>query len=255
MVLIVLTAFSAGTSRADESDNLLQRGVELRRQGKDPEALEVFQRAYAIHQTGHSAAQLGLAEQALGMWTHAEGHISAALDHAEEPWIKKNRAALTKALSVVESHLGSLEVWGSPKGAEIVINGQAVGVLPLTTPLRVTAGTVPVTVRSKGYVEVTRVLDVPSGGRARERFDLTRVAVPAPPEISTPLREPRAAPPLVALREAPKPADDETAGSVWSRWWFWTALGVVVIAGGATAYVLTRNTCGAGRMCTPIDGP
>jgi hypothetical protein len=255
--LIVVTAFSAGTSRADESDDLIQRGVELRRKGNDAEALDVFKRAYAIRQTGRSSAQLGLAEQALGMWTDAEGHITAALEHTDEPWIKKNRAALAKALSVVASHLGSLDVLGSPAGAEIVINGQAVAVLPLKTPLRVTAGTVPVTVRSKGYVEVTRVLDVPAGGRARERFDLTRVPVPAAPVVATPLREPRVATPLVAIHEEPK-QQDETPNPVWTRWWFWTAVGAVVIAGGATAYVLTRSQsdCGVGRMCTQIaNGP
>jgi len=253
--LLVFTAAPFATSWAGDADDLIQRGVELRRKARDAEAFELFKRAHAIDPTPRSSAQMGLAEQALGIWTDAEVHITAALERADDPWIKKNHVVLSKSLDVVASHLGTLEIWGSPKGAEIAIDGKTVAVLPLTTPLRVTAGTVPVTVRAKDFLAVTRVLDVPARGTARERFDLTRASIPVVPVTSSQPGEGEHGRPLLSLRSDPVPAE-ESSHPVWKRWWFWSAVGVAVMAGGATAYLLTRSRsdCGAGQMCSTI-GP
>src|SRR5689334_14201627 len=64
----------------DESaDRLLKRGVELRKAGKDDEALEAFRAAYTSRPSPRAQAQIGLAEQALGRWGDAERDLSEAL--------------------------------------------------------------------------------------------------------------------------------------------------------------------------------
>ena len=265
--LLACLAATVGSARAGEADDLVKQGLELRRKGRDAQALELFKRAHELSPGARTAAQLGFAEQALGMWTDAEAHLAAALKHDEDPWIKKNRAVIRKAADFVVSHLGTLEVWGKPDGAEVLIGGTVAGVLPLAAPLRVSAGTVSITVRAAGHVELARVIEVAGGAIVRERFELprtkTQTQTPAPRPVLSPTStsgnvasaQGSDQRPLVQLRAQPttEPAPAESR-SIFSRWWFWTIVGGVAIAGGATAYLLThpRSTC-PGGTCSGVS--
>src|SRR5260370_22221284 len=103
-----------GTSpaHADDADDLIHKGIELRKQGKDQDALEAFRRANALSPTLRAQAQLGFAEQALGRWVDAYEHIEAALRGAGDPWIAKNRPVLEASLLTIRKHVGELEILG-----------------------------------------------------------------------------------------------------------------------------------------------
>ena len=192
-------------ARAEESvDAIVTRGLEYRRAGRDSESLAEFQRALRMEKTARIQAQVALAEQALGLWVPAESHLIEALSSGNDPWIKKNLAALTKALGVIQEHLGSLEVWGTPKGAEILVDGKPVGRLPLTSPVRVLSGdTVILGARANGYSEANRNVRVPVGGTVREHVELV------------PLTPPRVA--LAVESEAPKAPAADGASSANAR--------------------------------------
>jgi Flp pilus assembly protein TadD len=108
---------------AEDSDAIVSHGVELRREGRDREALEEFERAAKISRTPRVVAQIGTAEVAMGMWPGAEDHLREALGQGGDPWIRKNRVLLERTLATVGTHLGSIEIWGTPSGAEVVVNG------------------------------------------------------------------------------------------------------------------------------------
>jgi hypothetical protein len=259
VVVWVSNVFVAGPiARADEPDDLIKQGIELRRKGRDGQALDLFKRANDLAPSARALAQMGTAEQALGMWSDAEIHLAAALAENRDPWIKKNRAILSKAVDFVRSHLGTLEVWGSPKGAEVLLGVTVVGALPLAAPLRVTAGTASVTVRAAGFMEVARVVEVPSGGVVRERFELAKNVVRAVTLAPTADVGGQSThkPPAITLKSDPATAVDAPPASVWTRWWFWTLLGSLAAAGAVTAYVLTRpHDCPAGQVCDAISPP
>src|SRR6185295_4814823 len=84
-----------GGSADDEV--MLRRGVDLRRQGRDEEALEMFRAAFRLRATPRARAQMGLAGQALGHWVEAEADISAAIGAHDDPWIARNMATLLAA--------------------------------------------------------------------------------------------------------------------------------------------------------------
>jgi hypothetical protein len=165
-----------------EADAAISKGVELRRQGKDEEALEFFQRANKLAPSPRAKAQIGLAEQAIGRWADAERDLGEAMAVGSDPWIAKQHSVLGEALNVIRRHVGSLTVKGEPAGAVVEMDGEAVGVLPLPDR-HVTAGEVVVTVRASGYVSVTRKVSVTPGELAAEVFHLKRldseVAAPA----------------------------------------------------------------------------
>ena len=183
--LAALLVFAAVTTSArpvfaapDDADAeaLIARGIELREHGKDDEALAVFKKALAKSPSPRARAQVALAEQAMGLWVAAENDLVLALAADSEAWIVKNRSALEGALAVVRRHIGSLEVRGTD-GAEIMLDGVRLGVLPGSNAFRVEAGRRTLELRAKGFYPSARTIEVPAGGVARET--VTLVALPA----------------------------------------------------------------------------
>jgi hypothetical protein len=173
-VLVVASAVLCAGSRAHSADgeDLIRQGVELRRSGDDASALKLFQQAYAVGNTPKAMAQIGLAEQALGHWVAADNHLRQALQSTEDPWIHKHLGAMNQALKAVAHHVGLLEVSGSPPGAEIRVDGELVGRLPLPNPVAVTVGEVAIDVRAPGYLPITRVATTAARVLTRETFNL-----------------------------------------------------------------------------------
>jgi hypothetical protein len=192
----------------DESEALIQRGIELRRNDQDAEALAQFQRAYTIRKTPRALAQIGLAEQALGKWGAADRHIRQAMEAGDDSWIRKNRAVLDQSLKAIARHVGHLDIRGTPAGAEVRIDGELVGTLPLAKPVAVAGGGVAIEVRAPGYLPIVRGTEILAGGFVRESFDLQ-------PSSSEPARD-HAAPaaePAAAAQTIARPSVSSTEGA------------------------------------------
>jgi hypothetical protein len=229
----------------DDVDAIVKKGAELRRQGRDREALTEFKRAAAIRETPRVTAQIALAEQALGLWVDAETHLKKALEQSGDPWIRKNRTVLESALAVIAGHVGTIEVWGTPDGAEVLVDGKVAGVLPLVAPIRVAREDVPLQIRSPGYEDLVETLHVKSGSLIREHVELrlapTAIATqgPLPPRGTTQGT-------LVSSRDTSEAGVDQRP--VYSRWWFWTAIAAVAVGAGATFLLINRGG-GSGDSC------
>src|SRR4051812_29479648 len=167
-----------------EDEVHVRRGVELRTAGMNREALAEFEEAYALHATPRTAAQIALAQQALGAWLEAERGLLEALRSPEDPWIQRFRSALDAALVTVQTHLGWLLVESNVDGAELRVDGALVATLPLREPVRALAGSATIEVSAPGYVTARRTIDVGSNGRSRESVRLE--AEPRPSALLTP---------------------------------------------------------------------
>jgi tetratricopeptide (TPR) repeat protein len=268
VLALALCGAVASVAAADDVDTIVKKGTELRRQGRDRDALAELQRAARIDETPRVTAQIALAEQALGIWEDAWSHLKKALDHTGDPWIQKNRAVLETALGVIEEHVGTIEIWGTPDGAEVLLDDKPIGKLPTANPAASIRDQVSLLVRSPGYVDFTRTVKVKMGGLVRERVELRRLpaalaAAPAaaatlsPAAVRGPASAPAAAespPPAASLVTQSAPADSASAPEThespfYKRWWFWTLVGAVAIGAGTGAYLLTRPA--ATPACTP----
>jgi hypothetical protein len=188
--MVVATAVAPQAARAaggDDAEKLIRHGVELRKQHDDEGAARAFQQAYDQVHSPKAAAQLGLAEQALGRWEDAERHVSESLRATSDPWIIKNHETLDDALGTIEAHLGRVEVLGDPEGAEVAVNGRTIGKLPLPDAVRVSAGQVDVELRAPGYVAAQRTLTIVGGQYQRLVFHLNKEA---PPQTAAPVVKP-----------------------------------------------------------------
>lgn len=235
--LMVLAALSwPDTARAvspgAEAENLIRRGVEMRRQGRDERALPLFQQAYELARNPRTAGQLGLCELSIGYWLDAEQHLAEALASADHPWVAKNRAQLAASLERARVNIGELTVSGTPEGAVVSINGNAAGKLPLAKPLRLGHGPVDVEVSAPGYVAVRRSLVI---GEKSQTLEVTLnrererpVAQATNPSQAAPSRT--SPPPSAASRDESSP--DQNRG----RALRWTAIGVGALGVAALGF-------------------
>jgi hypothetical protein len=239
----------------EDVEALLKKGIELRRHGRDREALAEFQRAAKISRTPRVTAQIALAEQALGLWVDAESDMREALANAQDPWIAKNRPVLEGALGTVRGHVGTVEIWGAPDGAEVLLDDKLLGHLPSAGPTSFATEDLELVVRAPGYLQIKRILHIQLGAANREHVDLRRSP---PPETRTdvavvpvPVSKP---PPSVDLASRPlaaPPGEDEHA-PIYRKWWFWGGVGAVVI--GAGAFLVLSRAGGTAHSC-PSDIP
>ncbi len=187
VVVFFILASSVGSRRAlaanAKAEVLVNQAVELRRNGDDEGALGLLLQAYALGHTPRATGQLGLCEQALGRWADAEIYLTESLKAEADPWVKKSRRALEDALAIVKAHIARIEIQGEPEGAEIWVNGALAGKVPLSAPVRVSAGEIEVELRAPGFVRETKTMRLEAGQYQRVilRASKQPVAAPAPP--------------------------------------------------------------------------
>lgn len=245
-LLLFLIAAPAVASPQDDADAAISRGIQLRRQGDDAAALEEFQRAKKLAPSPRATAQVGLALQALGRWAEAEGELEDAMGNTQDSWISSHRTTLGSALGTVKDHVGSVEVLGSPPGAEVVVEQRRAGVLPLSKPVRATAGTVSLEVHAVGYLPVTRNVSVTPGTLSRETVRLTPDPAASHPASVHPASVNSvsvSAEPAADSAEVADAAPDNNPGLGWHGPAAWaTGIGsAVLLAGGITALVIRSD--------------
>lgn len=247
VMCVVGSAFVPGVGSA--ADDLITQGIKLRRANRDQEALKLFQEAVKEQPSPRASAQLGLCEHAMGLWVEAEAHLQDALKAGSDPWIAKNAPTLRADLDRVQEKLGSVEIWGTPAGADVSMDGHLVGKLPLEGPLRALGGRRLVLVEAAGYLSDTRTIEVTAGSVTREHFALGALAPPVAVAALGPAggaSVDATAEPMVAksaLNREAQPAPDAGAQQTafYQHWWFWAALGTVAIVAGGSAFLLTRH--------------
>lgn len=181
-MLSLLSQGGAAAAQSSCDEEAVRIGNALRRAGRDEEALEHFRQAWEACHTLRARAQMALAEAALGRWLDADAHFGETLASGGDPWIERNRVQLERVRAQVLEHIGYLELRGGVAGAEVLLDGRLVGTLPLAEPLRLVAGTVALTVRSPGYLPVTRAALITGGQLRQESIELVaEPAAPTPP--------------------------------------------------------------------------
>jgi hypothetical protein len=175
------TVAARAEPRGNDGEELVQHGIELRKAGKNGDALAEFEKAYALSPTPRTRAQIALALHALGDWIGAERGLLDALSATDDPWVAQYRDVLEGALATVRAHLASLTVSTNAPTGELVINRVTVHALPLREPVRVVAGTLDIAVRAPGFRSADRVIELAAASERHEVFELEPVAEPAAP--------------------------------------------------------------------------
>jgi hypothetical protein len=206
-----------GVEESSEAGDFIERGIALRRAGDDARALEQFKQAEKL-EPDSTRVQVHLAAtyQALGNWELADRYLTLAIRDPEDPYVQKHQAVLASARRTIEGHIGTLQLSGGPRGAEVKLNGRSIGTLPIEQPMRVEAGIYTLEARLAGHYPVTRSVALAGGTLVRESISLTPVANDVE-QAATPENREQAAP-----------------ASGGANWLTWTFGGLAVGAGVAT---------------------
>ena len=243
-------AHAAGASK-NQAQHLINDGLDLRRAGKDTEALVKFEEAHRLSPTPRSSAQLGLCLQALGRWSEADVHLSDALNAKADAWVLKNRTTLKDSSEQVKQNIGRLEVNGGPDGAVVAINGRNMGTYPLPGALLVNAGNVDIEVTKPGFKRVLRSITIAGGRYERLLIRLEeseKVFAPTPATLPISAAAPQTSEGSIVSTPVP---DAVESRPIYRKPWAWVILGALVV-GGVVAIGLSTSGGGSTNP-TPDD--
>ncbi len=162
----------------ESSESLIQRGIALRREGANREALDAFAQAFAFRPSPRARAQLALAHQALGDWVEAESGLTEAL-RSDDAWIARYHDTLDQALAKVRTHLGWLDLEANVPGAALFVDGAKEEVWRSSEPIPLGVGPHDVTLHAPGYAPVDGRVEIATGAHAHAALTLTPLPVAA----------------------------------------------------------------------------
>jgi tetratricopeptide (TPR) repeat protein len=231
----------ASASTSTDYDNLLDRAVDAFDKADYPRARDLFEQAYALRPNARVLRGLGISAVHLERYTVAKRELTEALRETRQPLTANQREGVTELLSWMEANCGTLRLDLEPADAYVTLDDEPVS----GTELIVKPGSHRVTARLNGFATQSHTVEVGPGQKRTLDIALQPSALKGKPAVSAadaasaaPMARNSAASPSPL---APSEAHESGSSSVLDRWWFWTAVGVVVAGGVATTVALTSN--------------
>lgn len=165
----------------ERAERLNLAGKRAYREGRDEDALRALQQAWALHKAPRFAANLALIELRTGRFLEAVQHFTYAIEHAPPDITPQQRASIVEGLAEAKQHVSTLVLQVEPEGAEVLLDGQVVGVAPISSEVHVQPGSHVIAARL-GAVEETITIQSAANTTVRRTLRLR------PPEETQPTR-------------------------------------------------------------------
>ena len=170
--LLAPPALADDRAVASEASRHFERGYLMAQQGSLEEAIQEFQRAYALRPHASVLYNLGQAYAASGRAAEAVQTLTKYLAQSDPTVDAERRAQATALIDYQKQRVGTLVIEVEPAGAELVLDGVSLGRAPLANWLPVTAGTHGLRVTAAGRVTQYLRLEVRGGATLNERVQL-----------------------------------------------------------------------------------
>jgi hypothetical protein len=154
---------------------LIQRGIQLRRNNSDEEALAVFLEAEKQDPTSvRVLLHVVTAAQAAGKWLLADSYMRKVTALDSDPYYQRHNDAIEVVRRSIAARVGTFQAQGGPDGASVRLDGQLVGTLPMTAPASIEAGAYLMEVHKPGFYRLRRNVTISGGVLTREPVELNR---------------------------------------------------------------------------------
>jgi hypothetical protein len=157
-------ASSAWADPASDARDKFQHGVQLFREHRYTEAREAFEEAYRILPNGRVLANIAASFVGEGRPAEAIATYRRFLSEGNEGQSATAREVARREIARLRASIGDVALAIEPAGAEIIVDGRAVGVAPLAWPLALTPGQSTLEVRAPGFVPFARTIEIEQGG-------------------------------------------------------------------------------------------
>ncbi|APR75131.1 Dihydrolipoamide acetyltransferase [Minicystis rosea] len=168
----------APTKIRDRADELFSEGAKAYVAGRYAEAEQKLEEAWAIKRTHDIAGNLGVVKNKLGKPVDAAQYLAWSLLHFPPTESRRARQGYADELEKTRAEVGALRIRVNVAGAEVTVNGKAMGKAPLETEAFVSPGQASVAAQLEGYVTVQQSVSVVKG----DTRDVTLSLVPLAPE-------------------------------------------------------------------------
>jgi len=202
---------------------LIDEGVLEFGAGNFVEARTLFERAHALAPNARTLRALGLCAFELKHYVQAVAELRASLDDTRNSLTADLVPGVERTLERARGFVGELQLRTDPADSRLLIDGQA----REGRHFSLDVGEHLLSASAPGYH--SRDLRLSIAGLQTQRIEL----------VLTPLQSELPAAPAPQPLAARSSRDAEPALS--ERWWFWTALGVVVVGAAVTVVVVASR--------------
>jgi hypothetical protein len=212
----------------------IQEGIALRRAGNDEAALTLF---LGLERSNPDSIRVLLhitaAAQATGRWMMAYSYLRKASTHKNEPYFVRFRSAIKSIEDATTQHVGQFRALGTPAGAEVRLNGDLIGTLPMTDAKPIEVGQYTLEVSLPGFYPLRRSVSIGPGSALTQEAVELRVGTLGSDSASA------------GGKNARGPSDRQLAErQPWwhARWLTWTLAGATAAtAATSVAALVYRN--------------
>ncbi len=219
----------------DEARQQFEAGVRAMQAHDWPAALQAFEASDRLRRSAAVALNLGVVLRELHRLVEARVRLQQFNELATPAQHEQHDAEVAQMLTDIARRLARVRVVElSPPAAVVTIDGRRAQLNEANETV-VDPGTHAVRAEAPGFVAHEESVEVAESATRELRFTLA--PQPAAP-VATP--HPAVAQP-VDPRVAQTPTRPPESHPIYTRWWFWTAVGVVAAAGVTTAVVVARS--------------
>lgn len=234
---------SGDSEQSPDYDDVLDRAMDAFDARDYARARGLFEQAWALRPNARVLRGLGISALYLERFTQSKRELTQALEATAQPLTATQRQGVKELLTWMGESLGTLRLELSPPDALVTLDDR-----PVTErELIVKPGTHRFHVSAEGFTPDDHTVEIAAGQEKHVELSLSRE-----PEALSALPDPLdEIGPSAFVAAEPEPVEgndhvdlgpaERDSGSVFERWWFWTAVGVVVAGGAATAIVLTSR--------------
>jgi PEGA domain-containing protein len=231
-----------------KTSNDAAKGAELKEQGDRSMDARRYADAAAFYRSSVEAYSdpsifynLGRAYQAMGEYPDALWWLRR-FEREAPASLKERVPRLAELLAELRARVTEVTIRSNVGDARVLVRDRFVGTTPFGGPITLGAGTAPFEILAPGYLTYRREHQLKAGGEVIVDIQL------APSEAGRPS--------VLYVREK----EQEGPPGITSRWWFWTGVGVAVVAAGVASYVVltTERSAansdfgGAGQVGAPL---
>lgn len=131
-------------------------------------AVVKFERAYQESKDPRLLWNMAAAEKNLRHYVRVEGLVRRYIDESGAQLTETERADAQALLDTVSQFIGDVTIKVQPDGANVAVDGSAVGVTPLEKPVRLEIGTRAIEVKKEGFVPHRESFQITGGSQLLE---------------------------------------------------------------------------------------